>query len=456
MKTTFLFSCLTLSLLLRVSHSYGQTYNAGVSSGTGGFYNVHVGTYAGSGSTGFSNSFLGYAAGYFNTTGSSNTFTGYQAGLRSTASNNTFIGKSAGEKNTTGGVNTFVGSEAGFNNSTGYNNVFMGRNTGQNNTSGRENTFLGRSSGFNNTTGYGNSAVGYLAGPSTGTLTNATAIGNRARVTTSNALVLGSINGVNGATVDTKVGIRTTAPAYNLHVNGTAAKPGGGSWTAASDKRLKENIKDFKEGLATLEKIRPVSFRYNGKAGMPTDKDFIGVIAQEMQKIAPYTVGEFTYEDSTGKQEQYLDYDATALTYMLVNAVKEVDHKYALQLQEKDAQIDQLKQENAEIKQELAAIKELLGKHLPGVGNPQARLWQNNPNPYSQSTSIQYQLPASASSAVIKVYSATGQELKSFDLTGKAQGEITLSAGMFGAGTYVYTLFVDGVRVDSKKLVLTR
>lgn len=56
---------------------------------------------------------------------------------------------------------------------------------------------------------------------------------------------------------------------------------------------------------------------------MPTDQKYVGIIAQEMKKIAPYTVGEFTYQDSTGKTSQYLDYDANALTYILVNSVKE-------------------------------------------------------------------------------------------------------------------------------------
>ena len=190
--------------------------------------------------------------------------------------------------------------------------------------------------GGGNTTGSGNTLVGYLASmPSTAAnLANASALGFRSSVSTSNALVLGSINGVNGATADTKVGIRTTAPLYTLHVNGTAAKPSGGSWTVASDKRLKQEVSLFSDGPAQLQQIEPVWFPYNGKAGLPTDKKYVGVIAQHMQEIAPYTVGAFTYQDSTGKTEQYLDYDANALTYMLVNAVKQ-----QVQLQQKDNQI---------------------------------------------------------------------------------------------------------------------
>jgi len=43
----------------------------------------------------------------------------------------------------------------------------------------------------------------------------------------SNSLVLGSINGVNSATADTKVGIGTTAPASSLHVNGSVRVTSG-------------------------------------------------------------------------------------------------------------------------------------------------------------------------------------------------------------------------------------
>jgi len=52
---------------------------------------------------------------------------------------------------------------------------------------------------------------------------NATAIGAYATVAQSDSLVLGSINGVNGATANARVGIGTTAPAQSLHVVGNSA-----------------------------------------------------------------------------------------------------------------------------------------------------------------------------------------------------------------------------------------
>ena len=167
----------------------------------------------------------------------------YNFGLNFAASN-TFLGESAGLNTTPdpsltsqfGKLNSFFGAAAGQTNTTGYENAFFGVNSGQSNTTGFLNSFFGYAAGSRNTTGVGNTFIGPLADFSTlnatgshhtligyftrvdSSLTNATAIGYRAQVTQSDSLVLGSINGVNGGSANTRVGIGTTAPAFRLHV----------------------------------------------------------------------------------------------------------------------------------------------------------------------------------------------------------------------------------------------
>ena len=151
----------------------------------------------------------------------SNTLAGAGAGTNVGSGNfNSFFGRSAGETNSTGSNNSFYGFQAGFANSSGSNNAFFGWNAGQNSLSGGSNTFIGRFAGGNNVDGDRNTALGSNAGVESGSLQNATAIGASARVTQSNSLVLGSIDGVGGATANTKVGIGTTAPTRHLHVKG--------------------------------------------------------------------------------------------------------------------------------------------------------------------------------------------------------------------------------------------
>ena len=85
------------------------------------------------------------------------------------------------------------------------------------------------------------------------------------------------------------------------------------------------------------------------------------------------------------------------------------------------------------------------------------RLFQNYPNPFNPSSTIKYQV---AKSGLIKltVYDALGREVKS--LVNKLQGEGTYSVEFEGteltSGIYFYTLEADGMRVDSKKMVLVK
>jgi len=488
---------LTASFSLLICFStLAQNYSAGIGSGTGGNYNVRVGPDAGRITTSDFNSFLGYRAGYSNTTGSYNSFLGYQSGYKNDTgsansflgtsagysntagnnnsfmghmagysntmgSNNSFLGYAAGNKNTEGSFNSFIGYQAGAINTTGNGNSFVGAGAGFSNTKGSYNSFLGGDAGNKNTEGSSNSFLGAFANVSINNLTNASAIGSRALVSRSNSLVLGSIGGVNGAIASTNVGIGTPAPTHLLHVNGDAAKPGGGAWTVASDRRLKKNIATFSEGLDVLQKVKPVWFEYNGEAGMPTGKKYVGIIAQEMQKIAPYTVGEFTYQDTTGKQEKYLDYDANALTYILVNSAKqqqEMIEKIQQAAEQKNTQITELQQENAALMQRLqlleVAVNQLSGEPLKATGA--AQLYQNAPNPTEGTTLIGYFLPQEATSAQLKVYSMAGLEVQSIDLKERGKGQVSLSVGRLAAGQYIYHLLVDGQSVASKKLLLNR
>jgi hypothetical protein len=126
-----------------------------------------------------------------------------------------------------------------------------------------------------------------------------------------------------------RVGVGTTAPDQLLSVNGNASKVGGGSWATFSDRRVKQDINPFSDGLSVLKGIRPVTFHYNGKLGYPTDKTYVGVIAQEIQSVAPYTVDTYRarLDPNDAEETDILRFDGSALTYIAINAIKELDRK---------------------------------------------------------------------------------------------------------------------------------
>jgi hypothetical protein len=99
-----------------------------------------------------------------------------------------------------------------------------------------------------------------------------------------------------------RVGIGTNSPDYLLHVNGAAAKPGGGSWTDSSDIRLKKNVKPIANALDKITSLKGVNYEWiePENHGNLTGVQ-IGMIAQEVEKVFPEWVGtdERGYKDLT-------------------------------------------------------------------------------------------------------------------------------------------------------------
>ncbi len=168
---------------------------------------------------GSENTGIGVNALFTNTTGTSNTAIGSGVlYLNTTGTDNTGTGRFALYNTSTGSFNSAHGRQALISNTTGNYNTGSGWDALYNNTTGNNNSGIGDFSLITNTTGSKNTGLGSQADVASGALTNATAIGANASVSTSNSLVLGSINGVNLATASVNVGIGTTAPAYKLDV----------------------------------------------------------------------------------------------------------------------------------------------------------------------------------------------------------------------------------------------
>jgi hypothetical protein len=133
--------------------------------------------------------------------------------------------------------------------------------------------------------------------------------------TTANNLILNEAGG--------NVGIGTTAPTQLLSVNGTAGKPGGGTWDVFSDERLK-NIKGrFNTGLKALMQLQPIRYEYkpNNPLGIKSEGENIGFGAQSLQKIIPEAV--------TMNSAGYLMVKSDPILWTMLNAIKEQQQEIA-------------------------------------------------------------------------------------------------------------------------------
>ncbi len=277
------------------------------------------------------NTAIGIEALYSNTTGNYNVASGALALTSNTTGNyNTANGYGASYSNTTGTQNSAFGDVALVNNTIGNQNAAFGLVALRSNTTGNYNAGFGAFALQTDTTGTFNTAIGYAADVSLGNLTNATALGSYAIVNASNKVVIGSTS-VTAITGYTSVAI-------------------------LSDGRFKTDIKENVPGLDFINKLKPVTYRFEArkmeqflgstessiemrKASFDAAEAMIrtGFIAQDVEKAAQETGYNFSgVHKPTNEKDNYgLAY--AEFTVPLVKAVQELSAKNeALQKQVAD------------------------------------------------------------------------------------------------------------------------
>jgi hypothetical protein len=125
----------------------------------------------------------------------------------------------------------------------------------------------------------------------------------------------------------------TPSPSFYLQLSGDfAAKPNGGSWTnPVSSRAFKDIHDDFTDGLTVLKKLQPVRFHYNGMGGMPTDQEFIGLVAEDVEDAAPYMLrkSRLRVHADDADETDVLGMNDGDLRFILRNAIVELDKRLA-------------------------------------------------------------------------------------------------------------------------------
>lgn len=334
-----------------------------------GYFNVAIGSQALiANTTGSNNAGVGYASLYTNTTGANNTAIGVNALQKNTTqSNNTAVGFSAlynlngGTQNTglgvqtlnfnvTGNYNTAIGYQAGYGVSTNSfsNNSLFGRTSGYGLSTGSNNTFLGTYTASTTATGSNNIALGYdIAMPSVngsnqlniGNLIFGTGINGEGKTISNGNIGIGTTSPyanfaiqINGNSTNTTVfAIASSTAAYatttlfsvantgDVTINGSYGAPcvignSNGATMCSSDERLKTNITVIPNALHDIEQIKGVTFNWADPT--KNQSQFIGVIAQDVQKVFPQAVAMLP--------NGFLGVDYATLVAPLIEAVKEI------------------------------------------------------------------------------------------------------------------------------------
>ena len=120
------------------------------------------------------------------------------------------------------------------------------------------------------------------------------------------------------------VGIGTTNPSQELHVNGDIAV--SGQIVGVSDRRTKKDIMSMGSVLDKIMQIDPVSYHYDDsqfeRLTFPAGQQ-VGFVAQEIQKVFPELVSEFTNYSSEDGDISLQGVDYIKMIPILTKAIQE-------------------------------------------------------------------------------------------------------------------------------------
>lgn len=151
------------------------------------------------------------------------------------------------------------------------------------------------------------------------------------------------------------VGIGVSTPTYQLQLStDSAGKPGTNTWSIASDMRLKDSRAPFTRSIDALMGLETIYFTYkkDNDLGLPSDREYVGIRAQDVQKVIPEAVS----VDKKG----YLQFTSDAVFWTMVNAIKELYHKWT-----QDSEVLHQKVQNLEA--ENRAMRDYLCQKDPGA-----------------------------------------------------------------------------------------
>lgn len=422
---------------LRNTSGFGNSFfgaEAGLANTTGAF-NAFFGTEVGTrNNTGFQNAFFGHQAGFFNTTGAQNCFFGFTTGANNTfARNNSYFGTQAGFFGTTGGENSFFGSSTGLRNITGQKNSYFGTQAGRNNERGSGNVFLGYQAGADE---QGSDKL-YIANNNT-----------------PNPLIYGNFK-------QGRIGINQGNPQEAFHIKGSDSE------NNITTLFIEPKEWKTKEDIAQIRLGDPFHFiQVENRIGM-TLSDYNGIFFRtggrnpETQMLIDFdgNIGIGTTEPSakfhsngTVRLQNLPSNEGTILTVDSHGNVgtSEIDTRVVLLAL--DSLINVVSTQAQEIKELRVAMEE--SKSSTGLSRS-AKLYQNTPNPFDQTTEIKCFIPQQADQARLFIYDLQGTQIKKIQISDRGTTRIQLQAGTLKAGMYYYALMIDGQEVAMKRMMIT-
>ena len=226
-----------------------------------------------------------------------------------------------------------------------------------------------------------------------------------------------------------------------------------------SDINLKENIQLLSNSTEnTLDNILNMNvIKYNYKHKEISEEDFI---SEEKDELAKDIKASIEQNEKAAKQIHF-GLSAQELQEIYPELVrKEQDGTLGINYIEL---VPILIRSIQELKQELDAVKgtrdvktrSAYDEEDYKVVSTQNVLYQNNPNPFKEQTTIRFRLADDVQNASICIFDMSGKMLKKFPIS-SGMDSVSVAGYELGEGMFLYSLIVNGKEIDTKKMVITK
>ncbi len=208
--------------------------------------------------------------------------------------------------------------------------------------------------------------------------------------------------------------------------------------TGCLDKVLGMNIVEFKYKQREFEAAEGTEASrgkrapwYDEESAFMKNKHY-GFIAQELQKIYPDLVVE--------GEDGYLGVNYLEVIPLLVRSIQELN-----------AKLEQ--QSNGVVKK---AATRSADEEATDIDAVVSALYQNTPNPFTESTLIRCDVAEDVVNADLYIYNMNGEQIAEYSVAERGETSITIDGGSLNAGMYLYALIADGQVIDTKRMILTK
>ncbi len=174
-----------------------------------------------------------------------------------------------------------------------------------------------------------------------------------------------------------------------------------------------------------------VSHWYDDESPILKNKHY-GLVAQELKEIYPDLVVE--------SQDGYLAINYLEIIPLLIRSVQELK-----------AELDESRSGNAPIQKAQSRTTD-----ATGIDAIVTTLYQNTPNPFTESTLIRCDVAEDVVKADLYIYNMNGEQITEYAVTERGETSITIDGRSLSAGMYLYALIADGQVIDTKRMILTK